>query len=89
MKLISMLALVLLTALTGSPSWADRAIFAGGCFWCMEQAFQEHRGVQKVISGFTGGTLENPVYDGNHEVYKAACGRASRLETIWGERAAH
>jgi peptide-methionine (S)-S-oxide reductase len=66
MKMISMLAVVVLATLGGSPVWADRAIFAGGCFWCMEQAFQEHNGVQKVVSGFTGGTLENPVYDGNH-----------------------
>ncbi len=58
-----------LSALLGAstlPAQADRAVFAGGCFWCMEQAFQELKGVHDVISGFTGGTLENPTYDGNH-----------------------
>ncbi|MEZ5502912.1 MAG: peptide-methionine (S)-S-oxide reductase MsrA [Halioglobus sp.] len=52
-----------------APAMADsaRAIFAGGCFWCMEAAFQEHPGVTDVVSGFTGGTLKNPTYSGNHE----------------------
>jgi peptide-methionine (S)-S-oxide reductase len=43
------------------------AMFAGGCFWCMESDFQEREGVVDVISGFTGGTLEYPTYSGNHE----------------------
>lgn len=46
---------------------AETAIFAGGCFWCMEEAFQETKGVEDVVSGFTGGSLENPTYSGNHE----------------------
>ena len=46
---------------------ADKAIFAGGCFWCMESDFEKLEGVSEVISGFTGGTLENPTYSGNHE----------------------
>lgn len=47
---------------------ADSAsvIFAGGCFWCMESDFQELEGVHDVVSGFTGGELENPTYDGDH-----------------------
>lgn len=44
----------------------DRALFAGGCFWCMEAAFQGREGVTDVVSGFTGGTLPNPTYSGNH-----------------------
>jgi len=43
------------------------AVFAGGCFWCMESFYQEYEGVTDVVSGFTGGTLENPTYRGNHE----------------------
>jgi len=46
---------------------ADKAVFAGGCFWCMESDFEKLDGVTDVISGFTGGTLENPTYNGNHE----------------------
>ncbi len=46
---------------------ADKAIFAGGCFWCMESDFEKLAGVTDVVSGFTGGALENPTYNGNHE----------------------
>ncbi len=49
----------------GSAS-ADTAIFAGGCFWCMEAAYQDLSGVSDVVSGFTGGTMKNPTYSGNH-----------------------
>lgn len=43
------------------------AVFAGGCFWCMESDYQDREGVLDVVSGFTGGTLQNPTYNGNHE----------------------
>ncbi len=38
------------------------ATFAGGCFWCMEPPFEKLTGVQKVISGYTGGHKKNPTY---------------------------
>lgn len=38
------------------------AYFAGGCFWCVEADFEKHAGVSEVISGYTGGDLENPTY---------------------------
>ena len=38
------------------------ATFAGGCFWCMEPPFEKLAGVQKVISGYTGGDRKNPTY---------------------------
>jgi peptide methionine sulfoxide reductase MsrA len=41
---------------------AAKAILAGGCFWCMESDFEKLAGVSDVISGFTGGTVENPTY---------------------------
>jgi peptide methionine sulfoxide reductase msrA/msrB len=41
----------------------DEAIFAGGCFWCMEAVFQKQNGVIKVVSGYTGGTLKSPTYN--------------------------
>lgn len=46
---------------------ADKTLLAGGCFWCMESDFEKLEGVTNVISGFTGGTLKNPTYTGNHE----------------------
>ena len=46
---------------------ADKAVFAGGCFWCMESDFEKLKGVSEVISGFTGGKVKNPTYRGNHQ----------------------
>ncbi|MFW5711917.1 MAG: peptide-methionine (R)-S-oxide reductase MsrB [bacterium] len=40
----------------------DTAIFAGGCFWCLEHPYEKLVGVAEVISGYTGGTKENPTY---------------------------
>lgn len=41
----------------------ERAIFAGGCFWCMVQPFEELPGILSVLSGYTGGTTQNPTYE--------------------------
>ncbi|MCZ8280823.1 MAG: peptide-methionine (S)-S-oxide reductase MsrA [Aquidulcibacter sp.] len=46
-----------------SPSNLATAIFAGGCFWCMEKPFDEIPGVVATTSGYTGGTLVNPTYE--------------------------
>ena len=53
--------------LSVSNAVADEAIFAGGCFWCMEADFEKVKGVSNVVSGFTGGELKEPTYKGNHE----------------------
>jgi peptide-methionine (S)-S-oxide reductase len=62
---------LLILALLGlaPPVLADSAtaLFAGGCFWCMESDYQEHKGVTDVVSGFTGGTSKNPTYSGSHQ----------------------
>ncbi|MFD1737066.1 peptide-methionine (S)-S-oxide reductase MsrA [Bacillus salitolerans] len=39
------------------------ATFAGGCFWCMVKPFDEQPGIHKVVSGYTGGSKENPTYE--------------------------
>ena len=39
------------------------AIFAGGCFWCMESDFEKLPGIKKVVSGYTGGETNNPSYN--------------------------
>lgn len=41
----------------------ERAIFAGGCFWCMVQPFDETPGIYSVVSGYTGGHVANPTYE--------------------------
>ena len=56
----------LLTLLT-TPAIADKTVLAGGCFWCMESDFEKLEGVSDVVSGFSGGTLKDPTYRGNHK----------------------
>ena len=62
------LALLLLTNLLSytSIAQADKTVLAGGCFWCMESDFEKLDGVTDVVSGFSGGDLKNPTYNGNH-----------------------
>jgi peptide-methionine (S)-S-oxide reductase len=45
------------------PADAATAIFAGGCFWCMEEPFDEMAGVISTTSGYTGGLVNNPTYE--------------------------
>jgi len=45
-----------------SAATLEKAVFAGGCFWCMEKPFEQIDGVESVISGYTAGTTENPNY---------------------------
>jgi peptide-methionine (S)-S-oxide reductase len=63
-KLILPLLVVLLLSATNAH--AAKTVLAGGCFWCMESDFEKLGGVTDVVSGFTGGTLKNPTYNGDH-----------------------
>ncbi|WP_341199403.1 peptide-methionine (S)-S-oxide reductase MsrA [Croceibacter atlanticus] len=53
------------------------ATFANGCFWCTEAVFQRFKGVNKVLSGFTGGMIKNPPY---REVVSGRTGHAEALQ---------
>lgn len=56
--------LVLLMAISPEAKARDeKAIFAGGCFWCMEPPFHNTEGVIDVIAGYTGGNVDNPTYE--------------------------
>lgn len=66
MKIIKYLLLAAVLAGSSLQAIAEKATFAGGCFWCVEAAFQDLEGVTSAVSGFTGGTLRNPTYRGNH-----------------------
>ena len=66
MRDIATCTLLGLGMLSAASAVADKAILAGGCFWCMESDFESLDGVRDVISGFTGGTAENPTYSGDH-----------------------
>ena len=52
------------------------ATFAGGCFWCMEASFEAREGVVEAISGYTGGTVENPTYA------QVTSGQSGHLEAV-------
>lgn len=45
------------------PEGYETATLAGGCFWCMEPPFEKLKGVHSVVSGYTGGDVENPTYE--------------------------
>jgi len=58
----------------------ETAVFAGGCFWCMESAFEKQNGVISVESGYTGGTVENPSYS---EVSAGGTGHAEVIRVVF------
>ena len=55
-------ALALTAPLAPLPAAAETITVAGGCFWCVEADFEKVQGVSEAVSGFTGGTVENPSY---------------------------
>ncbi len=61
-----LLCLLLTSSVAAQADESAVAVFAGGCFWCMESDFEPRDGVLDVVSGFTGGTLKNPTYAGDH-----------------------
>ncbi|MDO8716081.1 MAG: peptide-methionine (S)-S-oxide reductase MsrA [Dehalococcoidales bacterium] len=56
------------------------ATLAGGCFWCVEAVFGEVDGIEKVISGYTGGTTMNPTY---HQVCSDETGHAETVQVTF------
>ena len=61
--MLTVVAVLSLCAHTASAQQLDKAIFAGGCFWCVESDFDKVPGVVATISGYTGGKTENPTYE--------------------------
>jgi peptide-methionine (S)-S-oxide reductase len=75
--LFSIAALLLLaTALPAAAGTNASATFAGGCFWCMETAFEGMPGVISVTSGFSGGDEKNPTYE------QVSAGRTGHMESV-------
>lgn len=65
---------------TAGASQSAKAYFAGGCFWCMEEAFEKVEGVVSVVSGYMGGTVANPTYE---EVSAGRTGHAESVEVTY------
>lgn len=63
----------------GSPQ-AEKATFAGGCFWCMEHPFDELNGVISVTAGYAGGNKKNPTYE---EVSSGTTGHAESVQVLY------
>ena len=61
----------------------DKAYFAGGCFWCMEESFERLKGVEEVISGYSGGFTANPTYK---EVTYGKTGHFEVVEIIYNKK---
>ena len=61
----------------------DKEYFAGGCFWCMEESFENLSGVEEVISGYSGGVTENPTYK---EVTYGNTGHFEVVEVVYNKK---
>ena len=68
-----LLSLIIFFAICLNPfiAYAEEVVLAGGCFWCLEHDLESLKGIDSVISGYSGGDLKNPTYenhDGHQEV---------------------
>ena len=61
-KLFSIILVLFFMSNISSAKNIKEAYFAGGCFWCMEDAFEKIKGIEEVISGYSGGHTKNPTY---------------------------
>jgi peptide-methionine (S)-S-oxide reductase len=65
---------------TTAPKRMEVATLGGGCFWCTEAVFSQLKGVEKVESGYSGGTLENPTYE---QVSAGTTGHAEAVQVTF------
>ena len=61
----------------------NTAYLAGGCFWCLDAAYRMVRGVGSVLSGYSGGNIENPSYE---EVCDGDTGHAETVKVTFDEK---
>lgn len=63
--ILAVMSLLVSPALSADPAptgKTESAVIGGGCFWCVEAQYKMLKGVQKVVSGYAGGTVDNPTY---------------------------
>jgi peptide-methionine (S)-S-oxide reductase len=87
MNALRIVAAALLLGLAGwsqaqsaAPAPTARAIFAGGCFWCVESDFDKIEGVLSTTSGYSGGSVANPTYE---QVSSKRTGHAEVVEIVF------
>src|SRR3989304_4186291 len=68
------------TAQESPATPSARATLAGGCFWCMEEAFEKVDGVTSVVSGYIGGTKKDPTYE---QVSSGGTGPYEAIEVLY------
>jgi peptide-methionine (S)-S-oxide reductase len=68
------------TSKAAAEATLGKAYFAGGCFWCMEEAFEKIEGVLSATSGYMGGTVANPSYE---DVSSGRTGHAESIEVVY------
>ena len=68
---------------TTTPAGTAKAVFAGGCFWCVESDFDKVDGVLSTTSGYTGGNVPNPTYE---QVSAKGTGHAEAVEIVFDPR---
>ena len=68
------------TSQAAADAVLGKAYFAGGCFWCMEEAFEKVEGVLSVTSGYMGGAVANPSYE---DVSAGRTGHAESVEVVY------
>ena len=76
MKLLIIFSIFFFSSINVFSKDFNKAYFAGGCFWCMEESFEKVDGVTSVISGYSGGNKKNPTYK------EVTFGNTGHLETI-------
>jgi peptide-methionine (S)-S-oxide reductase len=77
---VALMAMLIGVASTAQAAERGEALFAGGCFWCVETAFEGLPGVTAVISGYTGGTKKDPAYE---EVSAGTTGHAEAVRVVF------
>ena len=83
MKYFSIIFIILFNINFSHSAQKDKAYFAGGCFWCMEESFENLSGVEEVISGYSGGVTENPTYK---EVTYGNTGHFEVVEVVYNKK---